>query len=342
MKHATLTVGDRLILRKLFQALWLSCKSGEEAVRAGEFLSELVALAKSAGGDAPLPTPPAITEIEDTQRLVGNEQLVAIKTKAPQWEDKIKAWMATRDLIAQRLPTWTLVERLAKHASAISEAKPHLEQIEAIRSQRLLLEKSDPASAIRVALAGLLRDAVQKGRADYEAAFSSAMASLAGNSMWVKVAPVDQEAIKAAVGLSAPSKPNIAADDALVGYLDQKPLSNIQAEIDAIAGRVALAIERAARLLERKVQTITLSAGGFGYPPARFGLAPRFAGLWIVRASIPMPRTNGAQTHVVPFYREVAEPQERHTQEGERQIERDNSAQGPVHRGHRQETAAVC
>jgi len=37
-----------------------------------------------------------------------------------------------------------------------------------------------------------------------------------------------------------------------------KPLSNIQAEIDAIAGRVALAIERAARLLEPKVQTITL------------------------------------------------------------------------------------
>src|SRR6266403_699374 len=47
------------------------------------------------------------------------------------------------------------------------------------------------------------------------------------------------------------------------------------------------------------------SAGGFGYPPARLGLAPRFAGLWIVRASIPMPRTNGAQTHVVPFHREV-------------------------------------
>ena len=85
------------------------------------------------------------------------------------------------------------------------------------------------------------------------------------------------------------------------------------------------------------------SAGGFGYPPARLGLAPRFAGLGVVRASSPAPRTNGAQTHVVPFHREVPEPQERHTQEGERQIERDNSAQGhPVYRGHRQETAAVC
>jgi len=258
VEHATLTVGDRLILRKLFQALGLSCKSGEEAVRAGEFLSGFITLAKSAGGDAPLPSSPATTEIEDTQRLVGNEQLVAIKASAAEWEDKIKAWTTTRDLIAQRLPTWNLVERLAKHAAAMSETKPYLEEIDAIRGQRLLLEKADPASAIRIVLAGLLRDAVQKGRTDYETAFSGAMASLAGNSVWQKVLPADQDTIKTAVGLSAPSKPDIASDGALVDHLDQKPLSNIQAEIDAIAGRVALAIERAARLLEPKVQTVTL------------------------------------------------------------------------------------
>ncbi|PKN32295.1 MAG: BREX system P-loop protein BrxC, partial [Deltaproteobacteria bacterium HGW-Deltaproteobacteria-20] len=39
VEHATLSVGDRLVLRKVFQALGLSCKSGEEAVRADEFLS---------------------------------------------------------------------------------------------------------------------------------------------------------------------------------------------------------------------------------------------------------------------------------------------------------------
>ena len=258
VEHATLTVGERLILRKLFQAMGLSCKSGEEAVRAGEFLSGLITLAKSAGGDAPLPLSPATTEIEDIQRLVGNEQLVAIKVKAPEWEDEITAWTATRDSMTKRLPTWNLVERLAKHVAAISQAKSHLEQIEAIRSQRILLEKSDPASAIRIALAGLLRDAVQKGCADYERAFNAAMVSLGGNSDWVRVAPVDQEAIKTAVGLGAPSKPDITNDDALLRHLDQKPLSNIQAEIDAIAGRVALAIERAARLLEPKVRTVML------------------------------------------------------------------------------------
>src|ERR1700730_16659494 len=84
------------------------------------------------------------------------------------------------------------------------------------------------------------------------------------------------------------------------------------------------------------------SAGGFGYPPVRLGLAPRPAGLWVVRASILTPRTNGAQTHFGPFHREVPEPQEHRTQKGKRQIKHVVPAQGPVYRGHRQETAAVC
>ncbi len=255
---ATLSVGDRLTLRKLFQGLGISCKGGEEAVRAGEFLSGLMALAKSTGGDAPLPSAPSTTEIEDVQRLVGNEQLVAIKAKAPEWGMKIKAWSATRDLIAQRMPTWSLIERLAKHAETIPEAKPHLDQIEATRDHRLLLESSDPANAARLGLAGSLRDTVQKGHAAHETAFNAATAFLAANSVWVKVPATDRESIKATVGLRAPTKPDIASDDALVGHLDAKPLSNIRAEIDAIPGRVALGIERAARLLEPKVQTVTL------------------------------------------------------------------------------------
>jgi len=32
------------------------------------------------------------------------------------------------------------------------------------------------------------------------------------------------------------------------------------------------------------------------HPPARLGLALRCAGLWVVRASLPTPRTNGAET----------------------------------------------
>jgi hypothetical protein len=258
VEHATLSVGDRLILRKLFQALGLSCKSGEEAARASEFLTGLIGLAKAAGGDAPLPAPPAVTEIEDVQRLIGNEQLVAIKNKATEWEDRIKAWGGTRDLIAARLPAWGIVGRLAKHAAEIPEAKPQLDQIDAIRAQRLLLETADPANTVRQTLAGVLRDAVRKGHAAHEAAFSAAIATLATNGIWANLKPSDQNSIKSSVGLTAPSKPDVATDEALANTLDRKPLAGILAEVDAVTGRVNQAIERAARILEPKVQTVTL------------------------------------------------------------------------------------
>lgn len=258
VEHATLSVSDRLVLRKLFQALGLPCKSGEEAARAGEFLTGLTALAKAAGGDAPLPAGPVVTEIEDIQRLIGNEQLVAIKNKANEWEDKLKAWAGTRDLIARRLPAWGIVGRLARHAAEIPEAKPQLDQIDAIRSQRLLLEAADPANTVRQVLAALLRDAVQKGHAAHEAAFTAANATLGTNGIWAKLKPSDQDSIKSTVGLTAPARPDVATDEALADTLDRKPLSGIQAEVDAIAGRVNQAIERAARLLEPKVQTVTL------------------------------------------------------------------------------------
>ena len=258
VEQATLSVGDRLILRKLFQSGGISCKSGEEGIRAGEFLPLFVALGKSAGGDPPLPGPPSVVEIEDIQRLVGTEQLVAIKNKAGDWESKIKSWTVSRDLITQRLPTWQTIERLAKHAATIAEAKPHLDQIDAIRSNRLLLDPSDPTNAIRVALASLLRSAVQKAHTAHNQAFESAMAALATNSVWAKVPSAEQENIKTAVGLRAPAKPEVTNDDALANHLERQPLANTQAEIDAIAGRVALAIERAAKFLEPKVQTVLL------------------------------------------------------------------------------------
>ena len=83
-------------------------------------------LARSAGGDAPLPAPPSTTDIEDIQRLVGNEQLVAIKDKAADLGVRIKDWTAARDLAAKRLPTWAMVERLARHAGDLpgGEAAP--------------------------------------------------------------------------------------------------------------------------------------------------------------------------------------------------------------------------
>ena len=258
VEQTTLSVQDRLLLRRLFQVLSVSCKSGEEGVRAGEFLTKLMDLAKAASGDAPLPAPPPVTDIEDIQRLAGNQQLVAIKDKAEEWEKAAEAWQEAKKLVEERIKKWGRVERLARHAAAIEEAKAYLDEMEAVKSQRLLLESSDPASGIEKALAGILRSTVQKKSVAHESAFENAVETLDANEAWRKVSADDRNAIRKAVGLKLPTKPEVSKDEELVDYLDQKPLFAAQAEIDAIPGRVAQAIQRAARLLEPRLQTVTL------------------------------------------------------------------------------------
>lgn len=257
VEHATLSVHDRLLVRKLITQL-VQCKSGEEAAKAPEFLGALLALGRSAGGDAPLPQPPATTDIEDMQRLVGNEQLVAIKDKATDLGSRIKEWKATQELAQKRLPIWEIVKQLARHAGDLPEAKRHLEQIEAIREQRLLLEATDSVSPIRVALAGLLRGAVTSAHAAHVAAHEYGMTALGANEGWKKLDAAQQVGILSAVGLAAPVKPDVTSDEALGRHLDARPLKMALTERNAIPGRIQQAIERAAKLLEPKVQMVTL------------------------------------------------------------------------------------
>lgn len=257
VERATLTVQDRLLVRKLITQL-VQCKSGEESVKAPEFLAALVNLSHAAGGNPPLPAAPHTTDVEDMRRLVGNEQLVAIKDRATDLESRIKTWTAARDLAERRMPSWEIVEHLARHAAELAQAKPHLDQIEAIRAQRLLLESTDSVAPIRLAIAGLLREAVNVAHQAHSAAHEKAMAELEVNDIWRKLDSTQQSIILATAGLDAPAKPDVSNDEALGRYLDARPLRVALAERDAIPGRVQRVIERAATLLEPKVQTVTL------------------------------------------------------------------------------------
>ncbi len=258
VEQTTLSVQDRLVVRKLFQMVEIRCDSGDESASTPEFFSRLIALAAASGGEPPQPKAPSVADIEDIRRLAGNEQLLAVRDKAGAWEADIKSWRAYGDLIERRLPTWLLVERLAIQAASVPVAKPALDQLVAVREQRLLLEASDPVSPLRVAIAGALREHVQKA---YEArcdAVAAALGRLESNSVWNQVSSADQKNISSAVGLVVPTKAQTATDEALATYLEQNPLSSLQAEIDAIPGRLAQAIQRAAKLLEPKVQIISI------------------------------------------------------------------------------------
>jgi hypothetical protein len=256
LEQAVLSVQDRLALRKLFSQLSVPCKSGEEAVAGLNFLQKIIELAQAAGGEPPMPPVPAVTEIEDLQKLVGNTQLAAIRSQSTDLETKIKLWSSKRDLASTRKPVWDVVDRLSKHAKTLPEGQPHLDQLAAIREQRLLLEPTDPVAPLRSGLVQCLRDAVNQAYDALKRACEEALTSLAENEVWKKLSAEAQSAILQSVGLVVPAKPNVSTDESLLKHLEARPLATVQTEIDAIAGRQQRAIELAAKQLEPKVQTI--------------------------------------------------------------------------------------
>lgn len=258
VEQATLSVQDRLVLRKLYQAAGMTCKSGEEAAKASEFLAQMKDLARSAGGNPPLPAISGTTDLEDIEKLVGNEQLVAIKDKAKDIEQRIKQWAEMRDLAQERWPKWELANRLARHAHGLPEAEPHREQLDAIRDGRQLLEPSDPVTPQCKALADLLRKKVKGLQAEHEKAYKQAQDALTANDSWQQLDATEQEAVLGEVGLSAPTQPDVSSDDKLAGHLDTRPLSAEQAEIAAVSSRMSQAIQKAAKRLEPEVQTVSL------------------------------------------------------------------------------------
>jgi hypothetical protein len=258
VEQTTLSVQDRLALRKLFQKLNLSCKSGEEAAVAPQFLRGLIDLARSAGGEPPLPASPAVTDLEDLQRLVGNEQLRSIKDRAADLEAKIATWTAQRDVANTRKPVWDVVVRLARQAKDIPEAQSHLAQIDAIRDQRLLLQPTDPVAPLRISLGDCLRSEVNSAHAALKQATEQALSSLEASDVWKRLPAEDQGSILPAVGLVTPARPAVSSDEALVTYLEGRPLSAARTEIDAVPGRLQHAIEQAAKRLEPEVQTVSL------------------------------------------------------------------------------------
>ena len=258
VERAALSVQDRLILRNLFQIVGVTCKSGDEGHRSDDFLSRLADLARSAGGEPPLPAPPQLVEIDDVQRLVGNERLAAIKAKADDWEAKIGDWREAAALVAVRRPVWRMVERLVGHVEGIEAATPQLKEVDAVREGRQLLTSADPAAGICKSLADLLRATVKDRNAAHESAYAEAMEMLGTNEAWRKASPVDRDEIANDVGLIAPEKPNVSTDEDLVKYLEKHSLASVRAETDAVSARVTQAIERAARLQEPQVRPVAL------------------------------------------------------------------------------------
>lgn len=253
-----LSATQRLDLKALFQKIGVTTDSGKETIAAAEFLSTIVALADTAGGDPPLPDPPDIKAIRDLQSLSGNAQLLAIHEKREALEKQIHDWTAFRDAAQKRLPAWQRCQELLKYAQGLPGVDELSTSIAAVKSSRSLLSDPDPVPPILKKVSQSLRDALNENQKQLESVFKAESEKLETNATWKKLKAEQQKELNSKYGLANPIGIKVGNEEEILKTLQEKSLADRWTLLDALPVRFQKALEEAAKLLEPKATKVTL------------------------------------------------------------------------------------
>ncbi len=144
-------------------------------------------LAAGVSGSPPLPAKPDTGYIQALQAYSGNERLMHVYEVRDRLRGDYSAWKALLDRKATRQERWAMLQSLLKHAAKLPAAAVIQTRAEAIVVQRLLLDAVDPVKPLLDALTGALREALQQGREQVEAAREEELAAIRKTEEWNKL-----------------------------------------------------------------------------------------------------------------------------------------------------------
>ena len=243
-----LSATQKIAIRGLYQNLTnINCKTGEEEQKAPLFLNELEQLAKSAGGEPPLPATPDLCLIEELKGYTGNEQLQAMLDKKDELLTTVQAWKTLAGRRESRIPIWQLAARLREIASSlpiVDEVGPELDVIKADRS---LLVNDDLVTPLIAKLGESLRAEAARVHRQFAMAVDLALKSLESDANWKELDGTTRTELASKVGIAKPAPLNVVTDEELCSTLENQSLNAIRAEIDAVPARVPNALLEAAK-----------------------------------------------------------------------------------------------
>ena len=249
----SVTVGapQRIKVRKLLQDIGITCRPNEELAGIAKLLEVLRDRAASAGGDPPRPESPSVSHLDELGLKAGNEQIVAVYERHEELAQQAKAWKQTSDRIAERLPRWSRLEKLLAHADGhIPDAADLKTQADAIRDQRMLLGDPDPVPGLCEQVTKLLRDALTKSQADYQAAHEAGMAGLKADDNWVQLTPEQKNQLLVAEKLTNVPQVDTSTEAKVLESLDAMSLSTWSDRNAALPGRFERVRLAAAEFME--------------------------------------------------------------------------------------------
>ena len=259
-ESVTISTPQRLKLRKLYQTAEIDCRPNEEAQAAVHLLSKLGALARNAGGDAPLPNRPDTGHLSALEALAGNEQLLAILGQEDTLTANLKAWGKASQLAEKRMPTFQRLHTLAGHAATLDVANDVEPQIKAIVADRRLLEETDPIPPLAAQLTHALRTALTKAQRSYNDTYNAESQRLENSESWRRIKPEKRQEILTRLRIAKESKGATGSEQEVLESLQRISLHGWRTGTAALPQQFADARAEADRLIEPRIRHIRLPA----------------------------------------------------------------------------------
>ncbi len=260
VESATVTTPQRIQIRKLLQKVGLSAKQGEELAHVPSFLQKVSDLADKAGGEAPKPERPDTRFLDDIRLTTGNEQLLALYNRREELVQSIEHWEKLAEQIQQRWPSWMVLKRLVKHASALADAEVYRAQVDTIEQQRQLLEEPDPINPLITSLTQSLREALNTLNQNYQARHEQGMKRLEADGNWQQLEPEQRNQLLSEQKLTLADQPKVAVQstDEVLNTLDQCSLAMFADRVAALPSRFDNVAVAAAELCEPEIQFVSV------------------------------------------------------------------------------------
>ncbi|WP_029450765.1 BREX system P-loop protein BrxC [Clostridium algidicarnis] len=258
VESITVSVIQRIQIRKVYQKLGIVAEQGKEVLKANEFIDKLVELTKETGGEEPKPTIINSSILNEIKQKSGNEQLLLIFANSKELIELIDKCQNIASKIAERIPCWRKLQELIRESTENESIKDIIDQVEVIKQGRLLLHEPDmiiPLSRnLETELRNLLNDEINK----FLNTYNDLQNKLKVSSVWNSLMEEKQEHILVQCNIRELSPITISTYDELLSALKQFPIKSWQDKRESLATKFSRAIELANKELEPKIQSIEI------------------------------------------------------------------------------------
>ncbi|MGI2056480.1 BREX system P-loop protein BrxC [Shewanella baltica] len=248
-----------LKVRSLINAIGVSCTNGEEQSKLSQAIAQAKQIARKAGGDAPLPLPPATPHLNELEVLSGNAQLLAAYQSQPIILQELEQWKAQADKVSARLYLWDEFKAALKHCQGLAGYDALDSEKRAIEQNRSLLAEPNPIEPLLKQAIEAIRMAIIKKYQDFQDEYQTCLQELEQDAIWAQLSSPQQSELLTKHHLDNLELQPLSGNDRVIDSIENTSLTQWSDKTSALAGRFSRVRQEAVDRLVPKAKQVQLS-----------------------------------------------------------------------------------